>query len=94
MWSSFCLLCVLLFTHPFGCQGNSDAASGGASGSVNAESFKAMVVQCVLVLEGWWAGPGGQGTGQHGEEDKDKVVALLPAHWKMLVRIQLFTQSL
>lgn len=44
-----------------------------------------------LVLEGWWAGPGGQGTGPHGEEDKDEVVALLPAHWTMLVRIQLFT---
>lgn len=30
---------------PFSRQGNSDAASGGASGSVSLESFKAMVVQ-------------------------------------------------
>lgn len=91
MWSSFCLLCVLLFTHPFGCQGNSDAASGGASGSVNAESFQAMVVQCVAGaggLVGWHRGVG-EGAMWGGKKE-----ALLLAHWTMLVRMPLLIQSL
>lgn len=66
------MLCVLLFTHPFGYQGNSDAASGGASGSVNAESFKAMAVQCVSPC--WRAGglaQGGRGQGCRKRERAD-----------------------
>lgn len=63
MWSSLCLLCVLLFTGSFSCQGNGDAALGGAWAGqyrVFGGNGRQWFWRRAWCVEGWGRGAGAQ----------------------------------
>lgn len=86
MWSSCCLLCELLFNYPFSCQGNSDAASGGASGSVYTEPSRP-----------WWFSEGSRLVQADGDLERGDPPGRggrsAAGRWAALVRTHLFPQS-